>query len=196
MIFDVETKRWFDEVGEDNHSQLGVSIVSLYAREIDEDLVEKKGEMVSFWEDELDKLWPYFQGADRIVGFNSVGFDVPVLAAYADFAIERLPHFDILSKVKEVVGHRLSLDAIAKETLKRQKTERGDMAVRLFKTGDGKSLARLKAYCEADVAITRDIYDIGLRQGKLSYKDKWNTLRVVEVDFSYPKKETEQIGLF
>ncbi len=197
VIFDLETQKWFDEIEGENHADLGVSIISLYTREVDENLKEIKGQMLSFWEKEISEMWPIFQKADRIIGFNSLGFDVLVLAPYTNFPLNKLPHLDIMAKVKEALGHRLSLDALAKETLQRQKTETGEMGVELWKRGDKKSLARLQRYCEADVAITRDIYDYGLSHNELKYKDKWNTPRIVQVDFSYPKEEpVQQEGLF
>lgn len=199
VIFDLETQRWFDEVDNNDPGKLGVSIISAYTRELDSNFKEIKGEMKSFWEDELADLWPYFQEADRIIGFNSIGFDVPVLVPYANFPIEKLSHFDILAIVKQNLGHRLSLDAIAKETLQNQKIDNGAMAVTYWKRGDKESLAKLKKYCEADVALTRDVYDHGLHKKFLKYKDKWNTPRTFDVDFTYPAKEEsdeEQIGLF
>ena len=205
VIFDIETQRWFDEVGEDNHKALGVSIVSVYSRKVEEKEIEGRtipsevdGKMLSFWEKELSSMWQIFQSADRIIGFNTVGFDVPVLEPYTNFPLKKLPHLDILSKVKEAFGRRISLDVIAKETLGRGKTEEGSIATELWAKGDKKSLERLKAYCEADVAITKDIYDFVLKNGYLSFKDKWNTPRKLELDFGYPKDDVRerQIGLF
>jgi len=59
--------------------QTRVSIVSAYIREVNENQEEIHGEMRSFWEHELSDLWPVFQNAKRIIGFNSLKFDVPVL---------------------------------------------------------------------------------------------------------------------
>lgn len=198
VIFDIETQRWFDEVGENNHKALGVSIVSLYKRNLDDNLNEVEGKVMSFWEKEIDKLWPILQGADRIIGFNSLGFDIPVLEAYTDLPLKKLPHLDILQIIKSGLGKRISLDAIAKETLGRAKIEEGIMATTLWERGDKKSLERLQAYCEEDVAITKDIYDFGSKNKFLKYKDKWNTPRIVNVDFSYTKEQSEikQFGLF
>jgi hypothetical protein len=50
-----------------------------------------------------------------------------------------------------------------------------------------------------DVLITKDLYDFGLKNNYLKFKDKWNTPRTVEIDFSYPKtidSSTTQIKLF
>ena len=61
VFFDVETKRWFSDIEERDPSQLGVSICSVYFREVDENLQEIKGQMKSFWENELSKMWNIFQ---------------------------------------------------------------------------------------------------------------------------------------
>ena len=206
VFFDVETKKLFGDVAENDPALLGVSIVSVYSREIDENLEETvgrkilsevEGKMQSFWEDDFDNMWPLFQQADRIIGFNSLGFDIPALKPYTNFPFVKLPHFDIMAKIKEVFGRRIGLDAIAKETLDREKTDTGLNAVYYWQRGDKESLEKLKKYCEADVLITRDVYDFVLKNAHVLFKDKWNTLRKVELDFSYPKETTEkQEGLF
>lgn len=198
VIFDLETQKFFDEIGDRDPSALGVSVVSLYIRELDDELNELRGEIKSYWENDLKGLWPHFQKADRIIGFNSVRFDVPVLTPYANFPLNRLPHFDIMQQIKAALGHRLSLNALAKGSLNSEKTDVGARAVEYWKKGDEQSLKKLQSYCESDVVITKDIYDFGLKEKRLIYFDKWNTQREVEVDFAYPKEEKEekQIGLF
>jgi len=199
VIFDVETKKLFEEVEGWDPSKLGVSIVSCYRRELNNDWQEVRGEMRSFWEKEMDKMWTWFEEADRIIGFNSLGFDVPALKPYyGNGDLSGLKHFDIMAEIKKILGHRLGLDAIAKETLGESKSGVGTQAVEWWKAGDKESLEKLKKYCEMDVVVTRNIYDHGLNEGFLKFKDKWNELREVRVDFSYPQKKDkeEQIGLF
>lgn len=197
VIFDVETKKLFEEVEGRDPGKLELSVASAYRRKVDEKGREIEGEMRSFWEKELDELWVWFEEAERIIGFNSIGFDVPVLQPYYQGNLLKLNHFDILDRVKEVLGHRLSLNAIAKETLGETKIAVGTDAVDWWKAGDEGSLAKLKKYCEMDVVVTRGVYDYARNEGKLKFKDRWNELREVEVDFSYPKPEGEvQMGLF
>jgi hypothetical protein len=204
VFFDVETKKLFSDIEGDDPGDLGVSIVSVYSRTIDESKIENglalsevKGKMESFWEEDFDKMWPIFQAADRLIGFNSIHFDVPALQPYTDIPLIKLNNFDIMAEFKKVEGRRISLDALAKETLDTEKIDVGLNAVLYWKKHDKESLAKLKKYCEMDVAITRDVYDFALKNKHLLYKDKWNTLRKVEMDFSYPKEEKEsQIGLF
>lgn len=200
VIFDVETKKLFGDDGAFEPGQLGVSIASAYRRGLDENFRETSGEMKSFWEGDFPQLWEWFEGADRIIGFNTIGFDVPALEPYYQKGLSKLPHFDILAKVKERLGHRLSLDALAKETLGHTKIDNGLNAVKYWASGDQASLDKLKKYCEMDVVVTRDLYDHGLHHKLFKFKDKWNELRTVEVDFAYPPEEKPeeiaQMGLF
>ena len=50
----------------------------------------------------------------------------------------------------------------------------------------------LQKYCEADVLLTRDVYDFALQNKHLKFIDKWNNLRTVTVDFS-PTDNTQLI---
>lgn len=187
VIFDIETKTFFDEAGTTDPGKLGVSIVSLYTREITKDYKEVSGKLMSFWEQDLDRMWKYFLEADRIIGFNSNHFDVPALKNYAPSNFAKLPHFDILEHVRAAFGHRASLNSIAKATLGELKVDSGANAVMYYKKGDPESLEKLKFYCEADVMITKKVYDHGLITGQLNLVDFWNTSRTIQVDFSYPK---------
>ncbi|OGM14952.1 hypothetical protein A3A76_05640 [Candidatus Woesebacteria bacterium RIFCSPLOWO2_01_FULL_39_23] len=197
VFFDVETKKLFSEIDKFDPADLGVSIVSLYRRILDENYIEKEGKLMSFWEADFQKLWPIFQEANRIIGFNSINFDVPALEPYTNFPIKKLPHFDIMAKVKDVFGRRISLDSISKETLGREKSDIGVNAVLYWQTGGKENLKKLQRYCDDDVIITKELYDFVLKNGYLHFKDKWNTQRRVDLDFSYPKEKSQkQIGLF
>lgn len=197
VIFDLETKKLFSDIGSKNPGDLGVSIVSLYHRQIDENQQEIHGDIHSFWENDFDKLWPFLQNADRIIGFNSLHFDVPALQPYALFDLKTLPHFDILDRVKEAIGIRIKLSVLARDSLGHTKVDNGLNAVLYWNQKDTKSMAKLQYYCEQDVIVTRDLYDFGLKNGILHYTNKWNEPKTVTIDFSYPKeKENLQNSLF
>lgn len=204
VIFDIETKKLFDQIEDRQRIEdLGVSVVSAYRRVLDDSYMEIEGEMASFWDEgmqgrrKLGELWEWLVNADRVIGFNSIKFDAPVLNPHMEGDVMRLKHFDILEKVRGVLGHRLSLDALAKETLGETKMANGLAAVDWWQAGDEESLEKLQRYCEMDVEVTKKLYDVGLREGRLKYMSKWNEPKEIEVDFSYPKKEDEpQLGLF
>lgn len=198
IIFDTETKKFFDEIDGYDASKLGVSITSIYSRTLNDSFQEIEGKMQSFWEKDFAEMFTLFEKADRIIGFNSIGFDVPALSPYLPPHWPKLKHFDILAQIKDVTGKRMSLNSLAKATLGTQKNDSGENAIKYWNAGDPESLAKLKKYCEMDVAITRDIYDHVLANGFLKYTDFWNEIREIKLDFSYPKEDssTVQSSLF
>ncbi|MBU1118229.1 ribonuclease H-like domain-containing protein [Patescibacteria group bacterium] len=197
IIFDIETKKIFDDIEGNDPADLGISIVSAYKRQLNDKFEEVEGKIESFFEEDFDKMWPFFANADRIIGFNSIHFDVPAMAATAPYDFKKLKHFDIMDHIKKALGFRLSLNAVASETLGHGKNDSGLNAVFYWQEHSKESLAKLKKYCEMDVIVTKEVYDFGLKNKKLKYKDKWNTPRELEIDFSYPKAEdVPQMGLF
>lgn len=184
VILDVETKQSFDQVGGYKPEDLGISFVGA----IERDGFEGKEIPHEFFESDLPKLWPILEKADVIVGFNTDGFDLPVLNSYYPGKIKSLPSLDLLVRVKESQGHRVSLNAIASETLGTQKTGSGLDALEYFDTGQ---LDKLAKYCMQDVAITRDIYDYGRSHGHVKFINKWNRPITAQVDFSFTTKSRE-----
>lgn len=199
VIFDLETQKFFDDIEGFDPALLGVSVLSMYVRTLDENMNEVEGKMISFFEEDLAKAWEYFRNADRIIGFNSKRFDVPALKPYLPAELNKIPHLDILEHVKEINGKRVSLNAIVKETLGDHKADDPRNAIIYWQKHDEESLRKLKFYCEEDVRLTKEVYDFGLTNKKLSFKDYWNDIKTIDVDFSYPKIEKpkeEQTSLF
>lgn len=197
VIFDTETKKFFDEETGYDPAKLGVSITSVYSRTLDEKLKEIEGRMQSYWEKDFDEMFKLFEKADRIIGFNSIGFDIPALSPFLPPHWPKLKHFDIMDEIKKVEGKRVSLDSLAKGTLGSTKSDTGENAIKYWEAQDPESLTKLKKYCEMDVAITRDIYDHVVKNGTIKYIDFWNEIHDVALDFSYPKDEPKnQTSLF
>jgi DEAD/DEAH box helicase domain-containing protein len=183
LVLDVETQRTFDEVGGFFPDRLGISFVGVCVR----DGFLGKGEMLGFFEQDLPKLFPLIESADVLVGFNIDGFDMQTLVPYYSGDVTKFPTLDLMLRIKKTVGHRIGLDAVAKETLGVGKSGDGLDAIKYFKMQQWKEL---QEYCQQDVAVTRDIYDYGLRTGKIKFKNKWNRLIECAVDFSFaPKKD-------
>lgn len=197
IFFDVETKKLFNEITTDNPGDLGVSIVSVYSRKVDNEGRELEGSMSSFWEKDFPKLWELFHSADRIIGFNTKHFDVPALQPYTTFDLIKHNHFDIMEHFKNSTGRRISLNSLASANLGTTKVDKGTNAVLYWKQGDQESLEKLQYYCEADVTITKNVYDMGRRNKYLMFIDQWNNPQKALVDFSYPMASTtKQMGLF
>lgn len=199
VIFDVETQKLFSEISSNDPADLLISIVSAYTREVDENQREIRGEMKSFWVTDIDDLWPLMASAKRIIGFNTIKFDVPALSHHAPETFSKMPHLDIMQSVRSALGHSLSLSKLAIHTLGKDKTDVGTNAVEYWKNHDEASLAKLKYYCEADVLLTKELYDYGVVNKHLKYMDNFNNIQQFAVDFSYPKEvidASRQIGLF
>jgi DEAD/DEAH box helicase domain-containing protein len=198
VIFDTETKKFFDETTGYDASKLGVSITSVYSRTLDDDYNEIEGKMQSFWEADFPEMFKLFEKADRIIGFNSIGFDIPALSPYLPPHWPKLTtHFDILDEIRKVEGKRVSLDSIAKATLGSTKNDSGENAIKYWLAGDPESLTKLRVYCEMDVEITTRIYDHVMKNKTLKYIDFWNETHEVKLDFSYPPPEpVSQSSLF
>lgn len=186
IILDVETKRSFDEVGGYYPEKLGVSFVGAIQRSG----LPEKGRVEEtaheLFEDDLDRLWPLLETADVIVGFNTIGFDLPTFKPYYSGDLEALPNLDLLVRVKDSTGHRVRLDDIAKSTLGTQKSGHGLDAIAYYQNQEWNKLAK---YCMQDVKITRDIYDFGRQKGFVKFKNKWNTVLEVKVDFTFTPKD-------
>lgn len=190
VVFDVETKKAFDEVGGYYPEKLGVSVSGVWYGE-----EGSQGTLRGFREEEFSEMFKIFETADRIVGFNSIDFDMAALKPYYLGDLLKLPNFDILQEVEKKVGHRVKLDAIAKETLGIQKSGNGLDAITYFHNNEWDKLTK---YCLQDVEITRDLYLHAKKTGELKFKNKWNELVNVVVDFGYQDKKDGgvQVTLF
>ena len=162
VFLDLETQKSADEVGGWHKAHLmRVSVAVAYDSANDE--------FLTFTEGRIDELFTLLREADLIVGFNIKRFDFNVLKAYYPTDLATLATFDILEDIKKRLGFRLSLDHLAKETLGRSKTGHGLQAIEWFRSGE---LEKLHEYCKQDVIITRDLFDYGLRNGHLIYRQK------------------------
>ena len=177
VVFDVETKKAFDEVGGYYPEKLGVSLSGVYYRDTDSGEEWLRG----FREEEFPEMFRVFERADRIVGFNSIGFDMPALSPYYVGDLLALPNLDIMLEIQKQVEHRVALDAVAKETLGIQKSGHGLDAIRYYHDGDWDALTK---YCLRDVEVTRDLYDHGCQHKILTFKNKWNRVVEVPVEFN------------
>ncbi len=183
VILDVETQKTFDEVGGYFPDRLGISFVGVCVR----DGLNGKGQMMSFFEKDLPQLFPLLEEADVVVGFNCDSFDMQTFLPYYKADISRIPTLDLMVRIKESAGHRIGLDAVAKETLGIGKSGDGLDAIKYFKN---KMWDELEKYCLQDVEVTRDLHDYGLKTGKVRFKNKWNRLIECPVDFTFtPKKD-------
>ncbi len=182
VILDVETKKTFDEVGGYFPDRLGISFVGVNVRHN----FGEEGEYQSYFEQDLPKLFPLLEKADVVVGFNIDGFDMPTFTSYYTGDISKIPTLDIMLRIKDVTGHRIGLDAVAKETLGIGKTGDGLDAIKYYQT---QQWEKLEKYCLQDVKVTKEILDYGYSKGEIKFRNKWNRLITTPVDFTFtPQK--------
>lgn len=174
VVFDIETKNTFAEVGSNNPADLSISVVCIYEY--------GTGEFYSFKEEELSRLWPIVENCSRIIGWNSLHFDMPLLEKYAGKKFSNIPHLDLMAKVKDALGVRMKLDDIARATLNVQKSGHGLQAVEWYKQGEWEKIIK---YCIDDVKITRDVYEFARRNKQLFYPD-FSGLKPIPLDVSTP----------
>ena len=160
IIFDIETKNLFQDVGSREPAALDISVVCAYDSETDS--------YSSYLEDELKSLWPILEKADMLIGFNSDHFDIPLLNKYYPGDLTKIKSLDLLSEIKKTLGRRIGLNAVAEATLGRKKIGHGLEAITWWKNGE---IEKIKKYCIEDVRITKEIYEYALKHGKLHYMD-------------------------
>ncbi len=160
IVFDIETKNQFSDIHSNNPADLDISVVSLYDFESDK--------YFSFLEEEFEQMWPYFEKADVLIGFNSDHFDIPLLNKYYKGDLLSKKSIDLLKAVKESLGRRIKLDTLAEATLGKNKIGHGLEAIIWWREG---KIQKIKDYCEEDVRITKEIYDFMLKNKKIYYLD-------------------------
>jgi DEAD/DEAH box helicase domain-containing protein len=161
VVVDIETKNSFFDVGAYDASKLDISVVGVYIAEDDK--------FICYEEHELDKLWPVLERATRIIGFNLIGFDYPVMQKSYHGKLSDLPTLDILYEFKKDHSFRIKLDSLAKDSLGVGKSGDGLQAIKFYEEG---KIEELKNYCLDDVRITRDLFLLGRDSGELSYSDR------------------------
>jgi DEAD/DEAH box helicase domain-containing protein len=131
-------------------------------------------------------VWPIFEKAQRIIGFNSEHFDLPGLNNYYLGDLLLLPHLDIIKKVKDSLGIRLKLSTLAEATLDNvTKSADGLQAVRWWREG---KIEEIKKYCEQDVRVTKELYDFGRQNKQLFYKTLTGEILPFAVNFEPDEK--------
>ncbi len=160
IIFDIETKNIFQDVGRADPALLDLSVVGVYDSLMDL--------YTSYLEEDLPKLWPLIESANMLIGYNSDHFDIPLLNKYYPGDLTNIKSLDLLKEIRKATGRRLRLDAVAEGTLGKGKSGKGLEAVLWWKNGE---IEKVKKYCLDDVRITKEIYDYAREHNTLKYKD-------------------------
>lgn len=160
IVFDIETKNTFQEIGKNEPALLDLSLIGIYESETNT--------YSSYLEEDLPKLWPILEKADMLIGYNSDHFDIPILNKYYSGDLTHIKSLDLLKEIRNSIGRRLKLDSVAEATLGKNKTGHGLQAITWWKNGE---IEKIRKYCLDDVKITKELYDYALKNGVLKYKD-------------------------
>jgi DEAD/DEAH box helicase domain-containing protein len=159
----VETQRSAADVGgwQNAHKMLVSVGVACFLEE---------GRLQVYREEEISDLIEALEAAELVIGFNIERFDYRVLSGYTGVDYRaRLPTLDLLQRIKEKLGFRLSLNHVAQETLGVEKSADGLQSLEWVKQG---RLDLVEQYCRKDVEILRDLYLHGRRVGHICYRDR------------------------
>ena len=173
LYFDLETQKSADDVGgwgNIHEMKLAVGVVW--------DSCEQ--EYFSYLEGAASQLVTKLRTADLVVGFNVKKFDYGVLQPYADFDLDEITTFDMLIDVNKKLGHRLSLNHLAENTLNAEKSADGLVSLQWYKEG---KIDKIIEYCKQDVEITRDLFLYGESHGYVKYSTRSGVAKDLKVDW-------------
>lgn len=159
VYFDLETQKSAQEVGgwgnvEDMKMSIGVTFSTC------------RGGYFIYAESDVEELVKELHSADLVVGFNVLRFDYRVLQPYSFFDFSQVPTLDMMVDIEGVIGHRLSLDAVAEASMGVGKTAVGTDALKWWKEGKIREIAE---YCCYDVKATKLVHEFGVAHGKVLY---------------------------
>ncbi|NHZ45742.1 DEAD/DEAH box helicase [Nitratidesulfovibrio liaohensis] len=162
MVLDVETRRAAADVGGWNRAdRMGVSVAVLYDAADDS--------YTPYEQDAVPEMLDRLRAADLVVGFNISRFDYAVLSPFAPYDLHTLPTLDMLTKVKDRLSYRISLDNLAQATFGTPKSADGLQALQWWKE---QRLDLITEYCRKDVEITRALFLHGREKGYLLFTNK------------------------
>lgn len=142
--------------------ECGVSCVALFD--------SYSGRMHVYDEHDLERCVAHLNGADLLVGFNTIEFDTPALTGVTGEDI--LPdQYDILHEIWKALGTRVKgykLDDICQRAGLGAKNSNGEFATVLYKK---QHFGRLFDYCMNDVHLTRKLSNHIAREGSIPGPD-------------------------
>lgn len=201
LVFDLETQRSALEVGGwHNIAEMKMSVGVVWDSNLQKYCI--------YYEDKVKDLIDHLTSGPRVIGYNHIGFDYTVLSGYYSDGQARtdmikkfkeLNNLDLLNDLKDRIGKRIKLDAVARPTLKVGKSADGLMALKWYKEylqGDTKKLEEIAKYCQQDVEVTRDVYLFGIENKFVFYEDKESGIQKITVDWQEEIVDQEEEDSF
>lgn len=173
MFFDIETRKWAEDLRPDDteagweeirNGRGGASAIAVY---------DTLDHYLYLYDDKRAvHCARHLESADLVVGFCSNNFDVPCLEGLAGRKLSLRATYDIYDELVQALATRgmagskgdLTLDRLSRQNLGRGKIDKGSNARELARTGQW---GRLFNYCADDVHLTRDLFARVCRDGGL-----------------------------
>lgn len=184
IVFDIETRNIFQDVGSNDPKDLDISVICLYDYETDA--------YTSYLQEDFGKLWPILENADMLITFNGDHFDIPLLNKYYSGDLTKIKSLDLLKEIRKSLGFRVKLDSIAMATLGHGKSGHGLEAITWWKNGE---IDKIIKYCKDDVKVTKEIYEYALKNNSLKYKDG-NSVKEIKLDTKDWEKKADNAMTF
>lgn len=139
---------WTDYAG------MGISVIGAY------DYAEDRYRI--FLQDNLEEFQKLLDKTELVVGYNTLRFDNPLLAAHG-LTVPDGKNFDLLARLRAVAGAAkgLNLNSLAEANFGAGKTDSGALAPVKFQLGERGAVFD---YCLADVWLTKRLFDKVLRE--------------------------------
>jgi hypothetical protein len=140
-----------------------------------------------FLRDNLPDMQRWIDEADRIVSFNGIAFDAPVLAAWPHrkdgepvITIPEEKHVDLFALAKRALGYWPNLDMLCQFNLPNvTKSDAGAMAPINWQR---KRCGHVISYCHHDVWMTQKLYEYACKHPLKGPKVKGTTAPLIEFD--------------
>lgn len=167
VVFDLETREMADDVGGWDALKQGAGGVSAIA------VWDSNTGRIHLYDDHtIRECAEHLEAADLVVGYNSAGFDVPIIEGLLGRKLRLRHTYDILTHIWDALrlrGDRKfkgnTLDEVAKRTIGRGKTGKGANAPELAKQG---RWAELFSYCMNDTDLTRELFEHVIKKGSVN----------------------------
>lgn len=182
IVFDIETRN-VPFGGSFDPRSLDLSVIGIHDSATET--------YTSYFQEDLNKLWPILEQADMLIGYNSDHFDIPLLDKYYPGDLTKIKSLDMLKEVRNTLGRRLKLDTLAEATLGTNKSADGLKAVEWWKKGEYDKVVK---YCLDDVRITKELYDFAMKNGMLKYKEL-GKIKDIKLNTANWEKPTEKAAM-
>ena len=115
----------------------------------------------------IEPLWEILCQHDCIIGWNTDGFDLPIIMRYVPFESRhsKFSTLDLFAMIRRDTGRWYKLETVAQANLGHGKSGHGIVAVEWLNSGKPELIQRAYDYCQQDVQLVIDLHRM-LKHGR------------------------------